>query len=182
MIKYYYPEIKDLEELPTRGTFFTISSVEKQEWLCKEGYSNKTMTVNQVGYIIINVDDKKYEITAKDGLFFQGNDTGEGFQLKNTIYIHYDFTNNSELSYADGRKSKTSFSTCCLSFFRFDKLTTQRDVIIIRNDGRYISAWELLENTGEYCDKEIRISHNIEKMFIANKFKWKRGLITPVKI
>lgn len=91
------------------------------------------------------------------------------------ITIHYNFTNGTEVSYVEGLELKDNFSTNCLDFFCFDTLPVE--VIVIKKNGDYISLKELLLNTGEYTDKEIRIAHNIHKMLKANSFKWKHNEI-----
>lgn len=87
------------------------------------------------------------------------------------IKIHYDFIDNTELSYYEGLLKGDDFNTNCLDFFCFD--TNATDVVIINKNGNYISRNELLVNNGCYTTKQIRKSHNILKLFKANAFKWK---------
>lgn len=87
------------------------------------------------------------------------------------IEIHYNFTNGSEISYAEGLELKDNFKTCCLDFFTTDNQA--EDVIIVDNKGNTISRNELLKNNGKYTSKEIRVTHNILKMFKANSFNWR---------
>lgn len=62
--------------------------------------------------------------------------------------------------------------TYCLDFFSFDTLEKGYDVIVVFRSG-YIQLSELLDNTGEYTDKEIRKAHNVHKMLVAGAFKFK---------
>jgi len=98
------------------------------------------------------------------------------------IIINYDFNTDKELSYHEckiARKLEMSFETCCISMFSFDALFLYdyEDVIVKRKDGRYISAKELLENTGGYTDRNIRKAHNLQKMLTAGAFEW----MSPIK-
>ncbi len=93
------------------------------------------------------------------------------------IHIHYDFTDGTEVSYAEGLILGDNFNTCCLDFFNFD---IEQDVIIIKRDGSKISKNHLLENTGCYTKKEIRKTHDIQKMFKANTFNWYSTSIHPL--
>ena len=86
------------------------------------------------------------------------------------IKIHFDFTDNTEVSYKEGLILKDNFNTCCLDSFCTDCKAT--DVIIIDKSGNYISRNELLLNKGNYTSKQIRNAHNILKMFKANTFNW----------
>ena len=88
------------------------------------------------------------------------------------IIIHYDYTNGTELSYAEGIQKKDNFFTNCLDFFCND--TNVFDVKILCYNGDYISRNELLLNNGDYTDKEIRKEHNILKMLKAGTFKFKK--------
>jgi len=89
------------------------------------------------------------------------------------ITIHFDFTDGTEVSYAEGfnlLNKGIPFSTHCLDFFSFD----YGDVRLVKNDGSYISVQELLKNTGEYTNKQIRKEHNIRKVLGRGEgFKWK---------
>lgn len=87
------------------------------------------------------------------------------------IIIHYDFTDESEISYMEGCEKGDDFTTHCLNFFCFD----YSDVKIVKANGDYIVLKELLDNTGEYTDREIRFGHNAMKMLIADCFKWKNN-------
>ena len=42
------------------------------------------------------------------------------------------------------------------------------DVIVLRADGKKISR----KNIQNHAKKEIRITHNIHKMLVANTFNW----------
>jgi len=84
------------------------------------------------------------------------------------ITIHYDFTDGTELSWIEGVIKGDSFTTNVLDFF-----TPDRDVLVIRKDGSYISSVELLANDPYYTDKHMRPVHNIHKMLVANSFRWK---------
>jgi len=93
---------------------------------------------------------------------------------KKFIYIHIDFRDGTEISYEEGKKSKESFSTNCLEFFNFDLLDNGvQDVYVLSKHGR-ISLRDLLYNKGKgYCEKEIRLSHNVYKMLVAGSFEFK---------
>lgn len=94
------------------------------------------------------------------------------------IIIHFDFCVGEELPYYQSLKAierKESFYTNCINLFSFDHIFYDGydDVIILESTGKYISAKELLDNTGEYTNQEIRKAHNIFKIFIAGGFNWK---------
>lgn len=80
------------------------------------------------------------------------------------IKIHFDFTNGTEVSYIEGKELKDNFNTNCLEFFNMDENVD--DVIVIRKDGKLISR----KNIHNHTDKQIRNSHDIRKMLIANCF------------
>lgn len=67
-----------------------------------------------------------------------------------------------------------TYYTNCLVFFDFQYLEQFGD-IVVRSGDKYISARELLDNTGEYTEKNIKRIHNILKLFITGSFEWKRG-------
>jgi hypothetical protein len=85
------------------------------------------------------------------------------------IIIHFDYTDGTELSYQEGIEKGSNFTTCCLDFFSFDTLD---NVIVLQKDGSYIDRDELLTNHNKYSSKEIRTSHNIQKLLKANAFKF----------
>ena len=84
------------------------------------------------------------------------------------ITIHYDFVDGTEISYQEGLSKKDNFTTNCLIFF-----TTNKHVRVVKKDGSYIDSIELLKNDGQYTNKEIRQSHNIFKMLVADIFEWR---------
>lgn len=86
------------------------------------------------------------------------------------INIHLNFKDGSEISYLEGIEKEKDFNTHCLSFFSFD---TSDDVRVIKKDGSYILMSELL-GLSNYTNKEIRLSHNIEKMLKSGSFKFKK--------
>ena len=86
------------------------------------------------------------------------------------IKIHLDFSTGEEISYLEGKRKLTDFSTHCLQFFNE---ATHDDVVVLRKDGRYILKSELMVGDSFYTDKEIRGAHNITKMLIAAAFKFK---------
>ncbi len=88
------------------------------------------------------------------------------------ITIHFDFSNGSEISYIEGKKKGTDFSTNCLDFFSFDNET---EVKIIKKNGEYILKSELLTDN-HYTQKQIRQEHKIHKMLTANSFNWKQKI------
>ena len=88
------------------------------------------------------------------------------------IKIHYDFSDGTELSYAEGLLKRDNFSTHCLQFFKIQN--TASDVIIIDKQGNELSRNKLLFNDSTYTSKEIRAEHNILKMFVAGAFDWRK--------
>ena len=85
------------------------------------------------------------------------------------IKIHYDFTDGTEVSYKEGMELKDGFTTNCLDFFNWDEETD--DVVVVNHRGNILSRNGLLV-PGAYTIKEIRKTHNIQKMLKANSFKW----------
>lgn len=83
------------------------------------------------------------------------------------IYIHWDFTNSTEVSYQEGLELKDNFNTHCLDFFNMD--IDVDDVIVVNKEGLSISR----KNIQNHTNKKIRKSHNIHKMLIAGSFDWK---------
>jgi len=83
------------------------------------------------------------------------------------ITIHWDFKTGDELTFSEACEAKDDFCTNCLDFF-----TTERDAIVLKENGEYISVKELLANDGNYTRKEIRPAHNIHKMLKAGSFTW----------
>ena len=61
------------------------------------------------------------------------------------------------------------------SFFDFEYMEKFGDVILFkRKTNEYISAKELLDNDGSYTEREIRLAHNIQKLFRSGAFKFKK--------
>jgi len=87
------------------------------------------------------------------------------------ITIHYDFTDGTEVSFIEGKELGDAFTTNCLNFFNFDN---DVEVIVLKKDGSKISSLKLLENTGLYTEKNIRIVHNIEGMLISGAFNFEK--------
>ena len=85
------------------------------------------------------------------------------------ITIHYDYTDGTEISYFKEMNSKADFTTNCLLFFNNDE---EQEVKILRENGDYIIKSDLF-NTNFHTEKDIRIEHNILRIFIANGFRWK---------
>lgn len=85
------------------------------------------------------------------------------------IKIHIDFKDGTELSLIEGQAKGDNFTTNCLDFFQMDN--PAEEVKIIYSNGSYISRNELLTKQGKYCYKQVRKEHNIQKMFLAGKFK-----------
>ena len=86
------------------------------------------------------------------------------------IKIHYDFTDGTEVSYAEGLKLRDNFNTCCLDFFTTDHIAD--DIVVISKSGKELSRNELMKNKGNFTLKEIRKEHDILKMLKANTFNW----------
>lgn len=116
-----------------------------------------------------------------------GHNTVFDFNIVNTkeiykhkpkhIFINYDFISGKELPYSQAIECKNEFETNCLTFFNFDNLSEYNDIIVRKQNGDYICAIELLNNEYKYCEKQIRISHNICKMLLANSFEFRKGVI-----
>lgn len=86
------------------------------------------------------------------------------------IKIHFDFTDGTEVSYAEGYALGDNFTTCCLDFF-----TTDQDAVVVKKNGEYLSVKEILLNDGSYTKKHIRHAHNLQKLLIAGHFEdWKK--------
>ena len=82
------------------------------------------------------------------------------------ITIHFDFSDGTEVSYADGKLLKDNFTTHCLDFFNMDEQVD--DVVVLRKDGRKISR----KSINQHTVKDIRPSHDIHKMLVAGSFEW----------
>lgn len=91
------------------------------------------------------------------------------------IIIHYDSVHEKSLSYEQVKDAIVNnveeIHTNCLSFFDFRMFDYDYNVIIISRIG-YIDMKELLNGDITYTYREIRRSHNIYKMFLANSFEW----------
>jgi hypothetical protein len=89
--------------------------------------------------------------------------------IKRYIFVHWDYSDGTELSYIEGLNSKTSFTTNVLDFFSFD--TEATDVIITRaNDNKEIRR----SNIQNYSpDKEIKKEHNLVKLLKAGTLIFK---------
>lgn len=101
------------------------------------------------------------------------------------INIHFNFTDGSEVSYEEGReliKQNVDFTTCCLSFFQMDLFNEGITVIRRLKDGGSESIFmdDLMNYQGKHTDKEIRFSHNVEKMLRANSFSWAKDKVPYV--
>lgn len=68
------------------------------------------------------------------------------------------------------------YYTNCTCYFCFDYLDKFGDIVLQRKD-EYISAKELLKGIGNYTNKRITFAHNIEKIFRAGGFVFKKGKI-----
>lgn len=90
-----------------------------------------------------------------------------------TITIHYDFTDGTEVSYAEGCfnvEIGKSFKTNCLDFFSNDDAIDE--VMIIDKLGNELSRNKLMSNKSDYTIKCMREAHNLQKMLKANSFNW----------
>lgn len=90
------------------------------------------------------------------------------------IKIHWDFKDNTELSYREGLDKGDNFTTHCLDFFNMD---SKVEVIVVDRDDNYIS----LKNINSHSDKEIRTEHNVRRMLVAGKFKWFSNYVGDTK-
>lgn len=84
------------------------------------------------------------------------------------IYIHWDYSDGTELSYIEGLNSQRSFTTNVLDFFCFD--TEAIDVIIMNKNNQIISRADIQNHSN---GKEIREAHNLVKLLKANTFIFK---------
>ena len=82
------------------------------------------------------------------------------------IVIHYDFTDGTEVSYAEGLRLKDNFTTHVLHFFNESEKVN--DVVVLKKDGTKISR----ANIHAHTRKQIRPSHNLTKLLLANSFEW----------
>lgn len=85
------------------------------------------------------------------------------------IKIHWDFTDGTELSYVESKrayKRGESFSTHSTAFFQ-----AEYDSILIKKSGETLRPSDLLRNSGEFTEKEIRTAHNMERMLRAGAFQ-----------
>lgn len=94
------------------------------------------------------------------------------------IIIQYDSSCEKCVSYVQVleqiSKSNALIHTNCLDFFSFTYLDKGYDVIVQKANGDYIILSELLcDAANQYTNKEIRKAHNVRKLLIANKFKFK---------
>lgn len=82
------------------------------------------------------------------------------------ITIHWDFSNGTEVSYMQGKLLGDNFTTHCLDFFNMDEKAD--DIVVVRSDGKRISR----NNIQDHSFKDIRTSHNLHKMLVADSFEW----------
>jgi len=90
-----------------------------------------------------------------------------------TITIHYDFTDGTEVSYAEGIFNINlgkSFTTNCLDFFT--NIPYVDEVIVIDKLGNTLSRNKLMSNKSDYTNRDMREAHNLQKMLKANSFNW----------
>lgn len=90
------------------------------------------------------------------------------------ITVHWDFTDGTEVSYAEGKKlqkAKVDFTTNCLDFF-----CSGNNATAIRQDSCTISSVDLLNNVGGHTNKHMRNAHNLHRMLRAGRFKWKNNV------
>ncbi|WP_206701607.1 hypothetical protein [Lysinibacillus sphaericus] len=62
--------------------------------------------------------------------------------------------------------------TCCTSVFSSSTLDKGYDVIAIKADGSHIILSELFNPTQTYTRRMIRQGHNLERLLLANEFKF----------
>lgn len=86
------------------------------------------------------------------------------------IKINFDFVDGIEVSYLEGCELKDGFTTNCLDFFNWDEETD--NVLIIDKLGNVLDRNKLLQSNN-YTTKEIRKTHNLQKMLKANSFNWR---------
>lgn len=91
------------------------------------------------------------------------------------ILILYDFTNSQCLPYHQAKEAvgadDSLVITNCLSFFSFD----YGSVRLLKENGDYMNSKEILLNNGDYTNKEIRTSHNLQKLLLSGSLKWQKG-------
>ena len=88
------------------------------------------------------------------------------------IIIHYDFTDGTELSYMEAKASllhapTRTIHTCCLDFFSVDY-----NAVLVKKNGARMSVKSVMANTGEFTDKQIRVSYNLQKLLKAGTFNF----------
>ena len=86
------------------------------------------------------------------------------------IVVRFDYTVGNEISYVEGMNKEDDFATNCLSFFSSGPIA---NVLVVKQDGSYINRDELLLDSSPYTSKEVRPSHNLEKMLKAGAFKFR---------
>ena len=93
------------------------------------------------------------------------------------ITIHYDYTDGTEVSYAEGRELKDGFTTNCLDFFQ-----NENDVTVLKSDGSYMTTTEIQLNDGRYGQKHIRPAHNLQRMLKAGALKWQSNATKQARV
>ena len=97
------------------------------------------------------------------------------------VIILYDYADDTKLaSYIEVLKKikdKDSYIvTNCITFFNFNLLDKGYDVKVVKKNGEYILLSELLHGDSTYTEREIRKTHNVYKMLIADCFSFKKPL------
>ena len=105
--------------------------------------------------------------------------------LSNIIEIHIllygnktkDIKSYNEVNEIIHTRSDTRVYTYCTDFFCFDYLAKNIEVIVWKDECRYIKLSELLNKNevGNYINKNIRECHNARKMLLAGSFNFKEN-------
>lgn len=91
--------------------------------------------------------------------------------------VREDFLSYDEMENLKNVDKNKDYYTNCTCYFNFEYLDTFGDIILQRKN-EYISAKELLDDDiTDYTIRAIRFEHNIEKIFRADGFVFKKGKI-----
>ena len=98
--------------------------------------------------------------------------------VNHKIVIPFDFHDKETcVSYGEVvvhiQKGTPVIFTHVLDFFSFSTLQKGYDVEVLKKDGTYVLLSELLSNDNTYTKREIRNTHNVHKLLLANEFTFK---------
>lgn len=95
-----------------------------------------------------------------------------------TITVTFDYSDDNNMSYIEAKKAiecGESVVTCCTSFLAFMYVRWGYHVKVVKKDGSYIDLNKMMCDSSKYINREIRMSHNCEKMLISGSLKWASG-------